>query len=214
VTATFAAVHAATAGPVTPGRPPAVLRTADGAVLALDVDRWRAAPDDLERALLAAVADPVLDVGCGPGRIAAALAADGRAVLGIDPAPGAVAETDRRGAPALCRSVFDPLPGEGRWSTVLLLDGNVGIGGVPLALLRRVAQLLGRGGQAVVEVEPPGRGNEQLTVRVEVDDVVGPWFPWARVGADGWPALAAAVGLVPVGFDVGDGRWFARAVRP
>ncbi|MBA2497435.1 MAG: hypothetical protein H0V33_10145 [Acidimicrobiia bacterium] len=135
-------------------------------------------------------------------------------MLGIDPAPGAVAEANRRGAPVLRRSVFDPLPGERRWSTVLLLDGNIGIGGDPLALLRRVAQLLGRGGHAVVEVEPPGRGDEDLTVRVEVDDVVGPWFPWARVGADGWGALAAAAGLVPLEFQVGDDRWFARAERP
>ena len=33
----------------------------------------------------------------------------------------------------------DPMPGEGRWDTVLLADGNIGIGGAPVALLRRTA---------------------------------------------------------------------------
>ena len=37
-------------------------------------------------------------------------------------------------------------PGEGRWDTVLFIDGNVGIGGDPIALLRRVRQLLAPAG--------------------------------------------------------------------
>ena len=41
------------------------------------------------------------------------------------------------GGPALVRSVFETLPGEGRWDTVLLMDGNIGIGGDPAALLGR-----------------------------------------------------------------------------
>ena len=46
-----------------------------------------------------------------------------------------------RGAPALCRSVFDPLPAEGRWAAVLALDGNIGIGGDPVAFLDRMRHL-------------------------------------------------------------------------
>ena len=42
----------------------------------------------------------------------------------------------RRGGAALRRDVFAPLPGEGRWYTALLADGNVGIGGDPVALLQ------------------------------------------------------------------------------
>ena len=100
--------------------------------------------------------DPVLDVGCGPGRIVAALAAEGRIALGVDPSPAAIAEAARR-APRAAPSVFDPLPGERRWGTVLLLDGNVGIGGDPVALLARAAWLLRPGGVVVAEVDPPGR---------------------------------------------------------
>jgi hypothetical protein len=42
----------------------------------------------------------------------------------------------RGGAPALLSDVFEPLPGMGRWQTVLLVDGNVGlIGGRVIANL-------------------------------------------------------------------------------
>ena len=47
---------------------------------------------------------------------------------------------------------------EGRWDTVLLADGNIGIGGDPLALLRRAAELLHPGGRVVVDLAEPGTG--------------------------------------------------------
>jgi SAM-dependent methyltransferase len=198
------------------------------------VDRWHTEADAVERALVAAVPDPVLDIGCGPGRIVAALAADGRIALGVDTSPAAIAAAARRGVPALRRSVFDPLPGERRWGTVLLLDGNVGIGGDPVALLARAASLLRPGGVVVAEVEAPGTLTGARTVRVESAAGAGPWFPWARVGADRFAHLAHRAGLraEPWGRVHGDGtaasgsvagpvvvsrgarRWFARAVRP
>jgi hypothetical protein len=111
--------------------------------------------------------------------------------------------------------VFDPLPGERRWGAALLLDGNVGIGGDPVALLARCADLLRFGGQVLVEVEPPGRASERLVVRVESPTGdASPWFPWARVGADGIDHVARAAGLVPRGISFADDRWFARAVKP
>ena len=191
------------------------LRTGGGTVIPLDVARWRSEPDDVESALLASVEDPVLDIGCGPGRLTAALAAAGRPVLGIDPSPLARAEARRRGAPVLRRSVCDPLPGERRWATALLMDGNVGIGGDPASLLGRVAALIRPGGQAVVEVEAPGVPTESLTVRLHPGDgPAGPPFPWARVGADAVPALAAGAGLCVGAVDGDRGRWFARLVKP
>jgi SAM-dependent methyltransferase len=190
------------------------LVTDRGDVIDLAVDRWRSQPDDVEQALLATIPDPVLDVGCGPGRIVAALAGAGRLALGVDPSPAAVHEAGRHRAPVLRRSVFAPLPGEQRWGTVLLLDGNVGIGGDPVALLQRSAALLRPGGQVVAEVDPPGARTQALTVRLEAAGASSPWFPWARVGADAIDDLAAEAGLRAAGFDVGAGRWFARAVKP
>jgi SAM-dependent methyltransferase len=179
----------------------------------LAVDRWRTDADAVEHALLARLPDPVLDVGCGPGRIVAALAGAGRVALGVDPSPAAVREAGRRRAPALRRSVFEPLPGEGRWGAVLLLDGNVGIGGDPVALLRRSAELVRPGGTVVVEVDPPGTPTRALTVRLETGGWAGPWFPWARVGADAVDALAARAGLRSRRLVAGGGRWFAWAAR-
>lgn len=192
----------------------AILRASDGTTVPLEVGRWRSAPDADELALLDRLADPVLDIGCGPGRVPAVLARQGRISLGIDPAPTAVAEARRRGAPVLQRSVFRPLPGEGRWATALLLDGNVGIGGDPVQLLRRCAELLRPGGVVLAELTPPGSGSAPLQVRVEHEGDAGPWFPWALVGVDAWASIATAAGFTPLGFDTTGGRWFGRAERP
>jgi SAM-dependent methyltransferase len=186
------------------------LVTDAGERIELAVDRWRSAPDDVERALLAAVPDPVLDVGCGPGRIVAALASEGRIALGVDPSPAAIDEAGRRRAPALRRSVFDPLPGERRWGTVLLLDGNVGIGGDPVGLLSRLRRALRRAGRVLVEVEGPGVRTEAIRVALEGRTWVGSWFPWARVGADGLREIAGEAGLRPVELWPAEGRWFGR----
>ena len=180
----------------------------------LAVDRWRADVDAVEWELLAALPDPVLDVGCGPGRVAAALAAVGRPALGIDTAAAAVAEAAARGATVLRRSVFAPLPGEGRWGAAVLLDGNIGIGGDPVALLARLAALLRPGGVALLEVDAPGTPTDRLAVRIEGGRRgTSPWFPWARVAADRFDVLAADAGLCPGRMVEADARWFATATR-
>lgn len=194
----------------------AILRRDDGATIELEVHRWHAEIDEAEHALLPSLPDPVLDIGCGPGRVAAALAAMGRVALGIDPEPRAVALALGRGAVALERSVFDPLPGEGRWGSALLLDGNIGIGGDPVRLLRRVRGLLAPRGWVVAEVLAPQCSTELLTVRVEARSggAVGPWFPWARVAAADFPALALESGLRPGHMVCLGRRWFAWATLP
>ncbi|MEI2654442.1 MAG: methyltransferase domain-containing protein [Microthrixaceae bacterium] len=147
--------------------PTTVLRSTDGDVLPLDVEAWRRSADALEIELLEDLTAPVIDVGCGPGRIVEAVASSGRMAMGVDTSPAASAEAGRRGAPVLTRSIFDPLPGERRWGSVVVLDGNIGIGGDPHALLRRAHDLLAPSGTVIVEVGAPGTESDRLTVRVE-----------------------------------------------
>ncbi|MDX3224986.1 class I SAM-dependent methyltransferase [Streptomyces sp. ME19-01-6] len=171
------------------GRGPLFLRRTDGWLLPLEVERWCAAADAVDLEVLGRCEGAVLDVGCGPGRLVTALAAQGRRVLGIDVSEAAVAQTARLGGPALLRSVFDPVPGEGRWGTALLMDGNIGIGGDPRALLRRLAQLLVPRGLLVAETAPVDV-DERVRVQVlhvsDTGHITGTPFPWARMGS---PAL-------------------------
>jgi hypothetical protein len=91
--------------------------------------------------------------------------------------------------------VFEPLPGIGRWQTVLLVDGNVGLGGDPRRILGRAAELLGRAGRCVAEFDAEAIGIRSRWVRLESAYDVGPWFRWASVGVDSAAALAVQVGL-------------------
>lgn len=93
------------------GRGPLFLRRTDGWLLPLEVERWCARADAADLSALRRCEGAVLDVGCGPGRLVAALALRGRTVLGIDVSEAAVAHTVRLGGQALRRSVFEPLPG-------------------------------------------------------------------------------------------------------
>ena len=163
--------------------------------------------------MLARIEPPVLDVGCGPGRHVIALAERGVVALGIDITPAALDLARGRGAPVLARSVFDRVPGAGRWASALLLDGNVGIGGEPGALLERVASLLEAGGIVLVELEPPGATRLTEIVHFDIDGISGPSFAWTAVGADDISSPATAAGLlVEDVWAMGD-RWFGTLRR-
>ena len=188
-----------------------VLRAHTGESLDLDPRRWHAPADAEERAVLTSIDGPVIDLGCGPGRLVVSLASRGVPALGVDSSPSAIALARLRGAAVLERDVFGPLPGEGRWATALLFDGNVGIGGDPTRLLSRCRQLTGRQGQVVAEVQPPGRGWRRLTAWFERDGVRSESFAWAEVGADAVAGLARAAGLeLKSVLQTASGRWFAR----
>lgn len=173
--------------------------------------------------LLDRAAGPVLDIGCGPGRLVAALAARGVPALGVDTDGEAVRLTRETGAAALQRSVFDTLPGQGRWKTVLLADGNIGIGGDPVRLLRRAAALVHPCGVVMLELASPGGTPSSTAVRLETSDGRrGEWFPWARVPSDAAEALCSAADLrlieawsvlEQVAQGAGRRRWFAAAAR-
>ncbi|TCC08835.1 methyltransferase domain-containing protein [Kribbella soli] len=163
-----------------------------------DVDRWTAPADDVDRLALSRCEGPVLDIGCGPGRIVTALAERGIPALGVDVSPRAVSLTTSRGASALHRPVQDRLPGEGRWGSVLLMDGNIGIGGDPADLLRRCAELVRPDGLVLVEVDPDDDLDERspIVLRSSTGRHSTP-LPWARVGTRALIRHARATHLHP-----------------
>ena len=147
----------------------------------LALHRWDRPVDASDQAVLAHCVGPTIDVGCGPGRMSAHLSRMGRLALGVDLVRDAVHQAVERGATALHRDVFAPLPGEGRWQTALLADGNVGIGGDPVALLRRLRAVISEDGRVVVDLTPPGTGLTTGWVRL------GPSAaPAGRCAGPGW----------------------------
>ncbi|PZS31169.1 MAG: SAM-dependent methyltransferase [Pseudonocardiales bacterium] len=190
------------------------LRYPDGTTAPLALGRWCGSLVDGDHGLLRSCSGATLDVGCGPGRLAAAAAWQGLPALGIDVSATAVRLARERGVAALLRSVFERLPAEGRWRTALLADGNIGIGGDPLALLARVRSLLGVGGRVICELDPPSVPTR--AVQVSIEDPRGlrsPEFGWAHVSVTDIGRVATAAGLVPVESWEEAGRWFSILLR-
>ena len=169
---------------------------------------WQSlAPAD--EVLLSRCEGAVLDVGCGPGRLVESLAARGTAALGIDISHRAVARTAERGGSVLQRAVERRLPAEGRWGTVLLADGNIGIGGDPAVLLSRCHDLLMAGGVALVEADADDDADHRVSLTLHTaDGRVSTPMPWATVGARALVHLASKVGFVAVEEWRVDGRVF------
>lgn len=156
---------------------------------------------------------PTLDLGCGPGRFTASLQLRGRAALGIDSSSAAVEMTRRRGGVAVRGDLFGPLPAEGCWEQILLLDGNVGIGGDPVRTLRRAAELLTPGGIVIVEIEQTVAASREV-LRWETENHVGPWFPWSRIGSTALGDVARAADLSVTGVADIHGRVIAVLTKP
>jgi len=176
---------------------------------ALPVSEWKREADAGDRALLSLCEGPTLDVGCGPGRMAEHLSDAGHTVLGIDVVHEAVLQTRNRGVSAIVRNVFDTLPGEGRWQSALLADGNIGIGGDPVALLGRIRELLDPDGRVVVELSPPGTGLQSMWACLEAGGRRSRPFRWSVVGTDAIADVAAEVGFVVHARHHHGERWFS-----
>ena len=182
--------------------------------LLMDVGRWSAAADATDMSLIEEGSGPLLDIGCGPGRMVRAALTAGYSALGIDVSPAAVEVAEAAGIPVLHASVFDRLPGEGEWMTLLLVDGNIGIGGDPSALLARCAELLSSTGCVLVEVQSDAGADRSFDCTVVGDDGgVSATFPWAEIGSAALARRAQAAGLDLTESWSRDGRFFCRLER-
>lgn len=180
----------------------------------MDVARWNSDADDTDLGLLRSVTGPVLDIGCGPGRMVRAAMDLGFTVLGLDVSPTAIEIATEAGLSVLERSVFDPLPAEGRWQTALLVDGNIGIGGDIRAMLARCLELLAPHGEIVVELNDDPDWERTYTGRlVDPQGRQSASFPWAEVGLNRLAAHTLDIGLeLRQSWEL-DGRSFCRLAK-
>ncbi len=183
----------------------------------LQMERWagRASADD-HLLFVDRCAGPTIDLGCGPGRLVRALLERGVNTVGVDSSPEAVRLAHAHGLPVLRRNIFDPVPREGDWSHALLADGNIGIGGRPVRLLRRVWSILAPGGRLHIELSEPGFGVACGWRQLRVDGHLGPRFSWAAVGIDAIGDLGAQAGFDQTDSLARGGRYVAvltKAVR-
>jgi len=186
-------------------------RLGESSNLVMDVARWNADADDADLTLLRSVTGPVLDIGCGPGRMVRAAMELGLVVLGVDVSATAIQIATEAGLNVLERSVFDALPAEGQWQTALLVDGNIGIGGDVRAMLQRCRELLTPTGEIVVELhDDADLDNTYVGQLVDARGGESALFPWAEIGLNPLTRIADDLGLALVQSWTIDGRTFCR----
>ena len=187
------------------------------------VRRWL----DVERKALRSVRGRALDVGCGAGRVALELQARGREVVAIDPSPGAVEVSRRRGVRDVRPLRLEDVDGSlGHFGTVVMYGNNFGLfasrpkGRRLLKGLRPLADRIVAGSNDPSGSDDPahvtyrernrrrGRMPGQLRIRVRYRDLADPWFDYILVSPGEMEELTEGTGWCVKRFVHGAGSYF------
>ena len=187
------------------------------------VRRWKA----VERRGLRYARGRVLDVGCGAGRVALELQARGREVVAIDPSPGCVEVSRRRGVRDVRLMRLEDVDANiGHVGTVLMYGNNFGLFGSRskarrlLKRLRPLADRIVAESNDITRTDIPvhkayqdrnrrrGRLPGQLRLRVRYSNLKGPWFDYLLVTPDQMAEIVAGTGWRIERFVRDEGTYF------
>jgi SAM-dependent methyltransferase len=200
-----------------------------GALLYLEADDGSSRPADLqpadffrprrdwarwERRLVARATGRVLDLGAGAGRVAIPLQDESHDVTAVDISPGAVDVCRRRGLSDVRQLDIRAALPNGTWDTVLLMCGNLGLGGdwdPTKDLLKRIANVVPHGGRLIGDsVDPTSDDPDDLAyearnerngyhrghvrLRLRYGNLCTPWWDQLNIPRDDLPALVDGTG--------------------
>jgi SAM-dependent methyltransferase len=156
-------------------------------------ERW----DWWDRELLSLVEHgPVLDLGAGAGRSSLHLQQRGLPVTAVEASPGAAEVCRRRGVADVRLGDLNDPPADQPWAAVLLMCGNLGLGGSwegNRRLLTRLAGLAAPGAVLVGDSVTPN-GPAQVALRIRYQGLVTPWWPQYNIPARQMAALVEGTG--------------------
>lgn len=192
----------------------------------------------LERRLLNYIKSPVLDLGCGAGRVAIPLCRAGHSVMGID-ISGSILRIGRDNSkdcyiPFIQMSMNQLGFAPDTFSTIICMHNTIGVtenlGGLK-TLLHQLRRLCMKGGYLVltsIDVTrypdyetyflknfQKGRAMGQVRMRIRFGKIMGDWFDWLYVLPDDLARIASETGwkAADIFYDVNDSRTYAAVLQ-
>ena len=183
--------------------PIAELEVDDGTVIPAMEPAWFFRPheewDWWERELLETIEDgPVLDLGAGAGRASLYFQDRGLVVTAVESDALAAEVCRRRGVVDVRVGDLNDPPSDRSWAAVLLLCGNLGLGGSwdgNRRLLRRLAQIT-TPNAILVGDSVNYEGRAEIGLRIRYRDQATPWWQQRNVAAHEIPTLVDGTGWV------------------
>ena len=156
-------------------------------------DEW----DWWEQHLLDAVrGGPVLDLGAGAGRAALHFQERGLDATAVEASGGAAEVCRRRGVRDVRVADLNDPPGDRSWRAVLLLCGNIGLGGTwegNRELLARLAMVVAPEATLIGD-SVAWDGRPEISLRLRYGDVVTPWWRQRNIAPEELSDLVEGTG--------------------